>query len=81
MPVVTVQMWQGQSIENKRAMAKGITDLLAPYMNNRPDKISIIFQEVPLDCWASGGELSADRADLQDKLRQGLPPSGSDAAL
>jgi 4-oxalocrotonate tautomerase len=76
MPVVTVQMWEGQPIENKRAMAQGITDVMAPFMNNRPEKISIVFQEVPLDCWASGGQLAADRADLQEKLAQGRPPSG-----
>jgi 4-oxalocrotonate tautomerase len=78
MPVVTIQMWEGQSVENKRQMAKGITDLMSPYMNDRPDKITVIFQEVPLESWASGGELSADRPDLQEKVSRGLPPSGSD---
>jgi 4-oxalocrotonate tautomerase len=77
-PVVTVQMWQGQSVENKRRMAQGITDLLSPFMNNRPDKITVIFSEVPLESWASGGQLSADRADLQEKVSRGLPPSGAE---
>ena len=76
MPIVTVQMWDGQTIENKRKMAAGITEVMAPFMNNRPDKIHIVFQEVPLESWASGGQLSADRADLQEKLAEGRPPSG-----
>jgi 4-oxalocrotonate tautomerase len=76
MPVITIQMWQGQSVENKRRMAQGITDLLAPFMNNRPESIHIVFQEVPLESWASGGQLSADRPDLQAKLAAGRPPSG-----
>lgn len=79
MPVVTVQMWQGQSVENKRRMARGITDVLAPFMNHRPESIHIVFQEVPLESWASGGALSADRPDLQAKLAAGRPPSGDDA--
>lgn len=76
MPIVTIQMWKGQSVENKRAMARGITDLLTPYMNNKPESIHIVFQEVPLESWASGGQLSADRPDLQAKIAAGRPPSG-----
>lgn len=76
MPVVTIQMWEGQSVENKRSMARGITELLAPFMNNKPEAIHIVFQEVPLESWASGGQLSADRADLQAKVAAGRPPSG-----
>jgi 4-oxalocrotonate tautomerase len=76
MPIVTIQMWEGQSVENKRAMARGITELLTPYMNNKPESIHIVFQEVPLESWASGGELSADRPDLQAKIAAGRPPSG-----
>jgi 4-oxalocrotonate tautomerase len=76
MPVITVQMWQGQSVENKRRMARGITEVLAPFMNNRPESIHIVFQEVPLESWASGGQLSADRPDLQAKIAAGRPPSG-----
>jgi 4-oxalocrotonate tautomerase len=79
MPVVTVQMWQGQSVENKRRMARGITDVLAPFMNHKPESIHIVFQEVALESWASGGALSADRPDLQAKLAEGRPPSGDDA--
>jgi 4-oxalocrotonate tautomerase len=76
MPIVTIQMWEGQSVENKRAMARGITELLTPYMNNKPESIHIVFQEVPLESWASGGQLSADRPDLQAKIAAGRPPSG-----
>jgi 4-oxalocrotonate tautomerase len=76
MPIVTIQMWEGQPVENKRAMARGITELLTPYMNNKPESIHIVFQEVPLESWASGGQLSADRPDLQAKIAAGRPPSG-----
>jgi 4-oxalocrotonate tautomerase len=78
MPVVTVQMWEGQSVENKRRMAAGITDVMAPFMNNKPESIHIVFQEVPLESWAAGGQLSADRPDLKAKLAEGRPPSGDD---
>ena len=76
MPVVTVQLWEGQPTENKRAIARQITDVMAPFMNNKPDAIIVIFQEVPLDCYARGSELSIDRPDIQEKLREGLPASG-----
>jgi 4-oxalocrotonate tautomerase len=69
-------MWEGQSTENKREMAAGITDVMVPFMNNKPESIHIVFQEVPLDSWAAGGRLSADRPDLQGKIAEGRPPSG-----
>jgi 4-oxalocrotonate tautomerase len=75
-PVVTIQMWEGQSTDSKRAMARQITDVLEPFMNNKPDAITVVFQEIPLDCWARGGELSFDRPDIQEKLSKGLPVSG-----
>ena len=64
MPVITIQMWEGQTIEKKRIMARGITELLTPYFNNRPDRITIVFQEVALESWALAGRLSIDRSDL-----------------
>jgi len=75
-PVVTIQMWEGQPTHNKRAMARQITDVMAPFMNNKPDAIIVVFQEIPLDCYARGGELSFDRPDIQEKLSKGLPVSG-----
>jgi 4-oxalocrotonate tautomerase len=75
-PIVTIQLWEGQSTQNKRAMARQVTDVLSPYMNNKPDAITIVFQEIPLDSWARGGELTIDRPDIQQKLSQGLPVSG-----
>jgi 4-oxalocrotonate tautomerase len=75
-PVVTIQLWEGQSTQNKRDMARQVTDVLSPFMNNKPDAITIVFQEIPLDSWARGGELTIDRPDIQQKLSQGRPPSG-----
>jgi 4-oxalocrotonate tautomerase len=75
-PIVTIQLWEGQSTQNKRAMARQVTDVLSPFMNNKPDAITIVFQEIPLDSWARGGELTIDRPDIQQKLSQGLPVSG-----
>jgi len=49
---------------------------MAPFMNNKPDAIIVVFQEIPLDCYARGGELSFDRPDIQEKLSKGLPVSG-----
>jgi len=68
-PVITLQMWEGQTVENKRVIARGITELLTPYFSNKPDAITIVFQEVPLESWARGGQLSVDRSDLGQPWR------------
>ncbi len=66
MPVVTVQLWEGQSVENKRQMAGGITEVIRPCIGGNADGLVVIFQDVPFDSWARGGKLSFDREDLPE---------------
>jgi len=68
-PVVTFNV-EGQPAHNKRAMAHVRYRRLAPFMTTA-DAIIVVFQEIPLDCYARGGELSFDRPDIQEKVSKG----------
>lgn len=63
MPFVTVHMWEGRSVADKRALTKAITDAMVRHAHARPDALHVVIQEYPKENWALGGVLGIDRAD------------------
>lgn len=63
MPVVIVELWEGRSIEQKRALCKAITDAMVEHADARPDALHVIIHEVAKENWARAGVLGVDRAD------------------
>ena len=60
MPVVTVQMYEGRTVEQKRALAEAITRAMVEIAKTRPDQVNVIIQDVPRTNWALGGKLASD---------------------
>lgn len=60
MPVVTVQMWTGRTVEQKRRLVKAITDAMVEHAGAKPDALHVIIQEVPRDSWGRAGILGID---------------------
>jgi len=63
MPVVTVELWEGRTVEQKRALCKAITDAMVEHAGARPDGLHVIIHEVPRENWARAGVLGVDRTD------------------
>ena len=63
MPVVTVQMWKGRTVEQKRKLAKALTDAMVEHADAKPDGLHVIIQEYGLEDWARAGVLGVDRED------------------
>lgn len=63
MPVVTVQMWTGRTVEQKRALCKAITEAMVTHVGAKPDGLHVIIQEIPKENWARAGVLGIDRKD------------------
>jgi 4-oxalocrotonate tautomerase len=61
MPMVQVTMLQGRTPEQKRNIAKRITDALVEEAGARREGITIAFHEVSKESYASGGELMSDK--------------------
>jgi 4-oxalocrotonate tautomerase len=64
MPVVTVEMWEGRSVEQKRKLVRAITDAMVEHAEARPEALHVILYEVPRENWARGGVLGVDRTDV-----------------
>ena len=63
MPVVTVKLWEGRTVEQKRARCRAITDAMVEHAGARPDALHVIIHEVPRENWARAGVLGIDRTD------------------
>lgn len=63
MPVVTVQLWPGRSVEQKRKLVKAITDAMVEHAGAKPTNLHVVLQEVPLENWGLAGVLGCDRKE------------------
>ncbi len=55
MPIVTIQLIEEVTPEQKKQLISGVTDLLHDVLTKDPDRIYVVLQEVPLDNWGAGG--------------------------
>ena len=59
MPVVTVEMWEGRTVEQKKQLVAGITETFEK-TGVPPDHVHIILKDNPKHNWASGGKLASE---------------------
>jgi 4-oxalocrotonate tautomerase family enzyme len=59
MTVVTVEMWDNYTIEQKRKLAKDITKAFVK-LGTKAKDVNIILRENPRSCWAVSGKLCSD---------------------
>jgi 4-oxalocrotonate tautomerase len=60
MPVVTVELLEGRTPEQKRRLVRAITDAMVEHAGARPDALHVILHEVARENWGRGGVLTAD---------------------
>ena len=60
MPVVTVEMYEGRTVEEKKQLAEGITSAIAK-IGVPPEAVHIIIKDNPRHNWAKGGKLVSEQ--------------------
>jgi 4-oxalocrotonate tautomerase family enzyme len=56
MPVVTVQLWTGRTVNQKRRLVAAITEAMVQHADSTPDHLHVIIQDVPKDSWGRAGK-------------------------
>ncbi len=59
MPVVIVEMWEGRTIEQKKLLASGITEVFGK-IGVMPESVHIIIKDNPKHNWATAGKLASE---------------------
>ncbi len=60
MPVVQVEMLEGRSLEQKRAMVKEVTDSIVKTLNCPPEAVKILIREMKPEHLGEAGVLRSD---------------------
>ena len=63
MPVVTIEMWEGRSVDQKRKLVQAVTEAMVEHADANPDALHVIIHEVPRQNWGRAGVLGVDRRD------------------
>lgn len=59
MPVVTVEMWEGRTIEQKKQLVEGITSVMTD-LGIPAEAVHIIINDIPKHNWGIGGKLASE---------------------
>jgi len=62
MPHIMIFMRQGRTVEQKREMVKGITEVMVRTIGAKPEQVSVIINELPDQNLAREGILLSDRS-------------------
>jgi 4-oxalocrotonate tautomerase len=61
MPTIRVEMFEGRTAEQKRALVKAVTEAVVQTLGSKPEGVDVILYEVKKSEWATGGVLWSDK--------------------
>ena len=62
MPTLRVELFEGRTAEQKRALAKELTEACVRVLGGSADGVDVVFFDIRRDNWATGGVLWSDKA-------------------
>jgi 4-oxalocrotonate tautomerase len=60
MPTINVQMFEGRTVEQRRKLAKELTDATCRALGCPADSVQIILTDVKKENWAEAGKLFSE---------------------
>ena len=61
MPTIRIELFEGRSVEMKRALAQEITQACVRVLGGSADGVDVVFHEIARHDWATGGVLWSDK--------------------
>lgn len=60
MPIITIDWFEGRTVEQKRTIAKKCTEVIVEVAGCQPDAVTIVFNDHPRHDLAKAGKLASD---------------------
>ncbi|HHW07783.1 MAG TPA: 4-oxalocrotonate tautomerase [Clostridia bacterium] len=60
MPIVTIEMLEGRTVEQKRALAEAVTKAVCDTCNCPAERVTIVIHDMPKTNIAKAGKLMSD---------------------
>ncbi|PCE22967.1 4-oxalocrotonate tautomerase [Paraburkholderia acidicola] len=61
MPICMIKILEGRSVEKKRRLIESVSHAMADSLEMPVDRVRVVIEEIPLECWGRGGKTVADR--------------------
>ena len=61
MPTFNVQMFEGRTVDQKRAFVEAVTRVTCETLSCNPESVDIIITDIRRDNWATAGKLWSDK--------------------
>jgi len=61
MPIVSIKIAKGRTVEMKRQLVQSVTQAVGSSLNLKSELISVLIEEFERENWATGGELHSDK--------------------
>ena len=61
MPTLHVEFFEGRTVEQKRALAKALTDATVRTLGGSADGVDVVFFDIARHDWSTGGVLWSDK--------------------
>lgn len=71
MPIITVRFAEGRTYEQKKAMAKEITDVMVKHAGVTADRVYIYFHDMKKTDMANGGIMRAEKEKMLEEEASG----------
>jgi 4-oxalocrotonate tautomerase len=62
-PTINVQLFEGRTLEQKRAFVKAVTEAACQTLECTPGSVDIIIDEIKREHWATGGKLWSEQGE------------------
>jgi 4-oxalocrotonate tautomerase len=62
MPTLRVELFEGRTHEQKRALAKELTEACVRVLGGSADGVDVLFHDIRRQDWSTGGVLWSDKA-------------------
>jgi 4-oxalocrotonate tautomerase len=60
MPTLRVELFAGRTVEQKRALARALTDATVSTLGGSADSVEVLFFDIERHDWATAGRLWSD---------------------
>lgn len=61
MPTIRIELFEGRTAEQKRALAQEVTAACVKVLGGSPDGVDVLFFDIARQDWATGGVLWSDK--------------------
>jgi 4-oxalocrotonate tautomerase len=81
MPIIQVNLLEGRTVEQKRELAKRLTEAAVQALGVKPESVRVLIHEMALEDFAIAGVTALDRAaaaGTQQKATNGSSGAGAD---